>query len=94
VAGNKLYVNLSVFNLDAATEEERKLIHQVADLWKRMKTRDGIKVLCTSQRESRRRVFDYRKLLDSQKQQLNEMLDQLMIILCQDKFKLKEIGSS
>ena len=94
IAGNKLYINSSVINLDLATKEEKKLIHQFVDLWKRMISGEGVKGECHSRRAQQRKIFDYNKLLHSQLDQLIEMNEQIIALICQDKFKPKEIGSS
>ena len=94
IAGNKLYINSSVINLDHATEEEKKLIHQFVDLWKRVRNGDGIKGNCHSRRAQQRKIFDDKKLFRSQVQQLIDMNKQIIALICQEKFKLKEIGSS
>ena len=93
VARNKLYVNNRVFSLDVATEEEKKQIHQFVDLWKDTRGQDGIRGAVHSRRASQRKIMEEMRLRDNKILLFIIIKDQVEIILSQDKFKLKEIGS-
>jgi len=94
LVGNKLYVNNAVFCLDAATEDEKKLVHQFVDLWFDTHGQAGIKGRCHSQRANQRKIMEEKRLRDNKIQLLIQIKDQVKIMLSQDKFIPKAIGSS
>jgi len=98
IVGNTFYWRSRAYPLSVASEEEKKVFRLFVDLWNELQSlsKNGLSTRgsCHSHRSVNQKMKQVNKMLEDKKKLFAETQDKLNVILEQDKFKAKAIGSS